>query len=301
MFLKIFISQNTPLYLLHRKSSSRYFLLTALYLLDVPESRFAEVRVDVVNTSHHSALWGRGPVGGRDGSVIDVAVSISGPTLQPAVIRLHYNSNLLAFDSAPYGFFGAVSLKADVTDLDGDPSTDRFVEFSAESLSGGEDSNLGTARFVGQPGLDAYALTRVRYTQDPGSVGDTFASVPTVVIGGLSLDIDQNGQMEPLADGLLVVRGLFGFEGASLVNGVVGRGARRTTARDLGMFVQNGRDSRAFDIDGDDQVLPLTDGLLMLRWLFGFRGDQLIQGAVNPNGRRTTAAAVSAVLANLTR
>ena len=40
---------------------------------------------------------------------------------------------------------------------------------------------------------------------------------------------------------------------------------------------------------GDDNVQALTDGLLLLRYLFGFEGDTLIGGAVSGSATRTTA------------
>ena len=35
-----------------------------------------------------------------------------------------------------------------------------------------------------------------------------------------------------------------------------------------------------FDIDGNGVAQPLTDGLLLLRYLFGLRGEALVNGAV---------------------
>ena len=45
---------------------------------------------------------------------------------------------------------------------------------------------------------------------------------------------------------------------------------------------------------------PLTDGLLVLRYLFGFTGDTLITGAVGANCTRCDAPSIEAYLA-LTR
>jgi Leucine-rich repeat (LRR) protein len=44
-----------------------------------------------------------------------------------------------------------------------------------------------------------------------------------------------------------------------------------------------------FDIDADGKVEALTDGLLIIRYLFGFTGEPLISGAVNNEGERTSA------------
>jgi hypothetical protein len=54
------------------------------------------------------------------------------------------------------------------------------------------------------------------------------------------------------------------------------------------------------DVDGDGAILPLTDGLLMLRYTFGFSGAVLTNGAVNLAGcTRCDAAAIEAYLATL--
>ena len=47
-----------------------------------------------------------------------------------------------------------------------------------------------------------------------------------------------------------------------------------------------------FDIDGDGESKPLTDGLLLIRYLFGFTGDALISGAIGSAATRDTAEAV---------
>ncbi len=56
----------------------------------------------------------------------------------------------------------------------------------------------------------------------------------------------------------------------------------------------------AYDIDGDGDFLPLTDGLLLLRFSFGFTGAVLVTGAVNMGGcTRCTAPAIEAYIESL--
>ena len=38
-----------------------------------------------------------------------------------------------------------------------------------------------------------------------------------------TLDVDDNGELAPLTDGLLILRHLFGFSGSALTDGVAGR------------------------------------------------------------------------------
>ncbi len=51
-----------------------------------------------------------------------------------------------------------------------------------------------------------------------------------------------------------------------------------------------------YDIDGNGTVDALTDGLLILRYLFNFRGDTLINGVVGANATRTTASDIEGYL-----
>ncbi len=44
----------------------------------------------------------------------------------------------------------------------------------------------------------------------------------------------------------------------------------------------------SIDVDGDGNIDPLTDGLLIIRYLLGFTGNLLIDGAVGANATRTT-------------
>jgi hypothetical protein len=101
-----------------------------------------------------------------------------------------------------------------------------------------------------------------------------------------ALDVDSNGVIEPLTDGLLLLRVLFDFIGNSVTVGAIGDGCARCTASTIRDHVD---DTEDFDIDGNGEVDPLTDGLLALRFLFGFTGDSLIAGAVaNGCGRCTS-------------
>ena len=53
------------------------------------------------------------------------------------------------------------------------------------------------------------------------------------------------------------------------------------------------------DIDGNGAVAPLTDGLLVLRFLFGFTGTTLTSGAVGGGCTRCNAAAIEPYLQGL--
>jgi hypothetical protein len=122
----------------------------------------------------------------------------------------------------------------------------------------------------------------------------TFALTP---VGTHVLGIDGNTSYDALTDGLLAIRYLFGLSGAPLIGGAVGPGATRITATDVGNYLTDIRP--LLDIDGNGQADASTDGLLIIRYMFGLRGASLIAGAVGPNAIRTTAAAIETQLQSL--
>jgi hypothetical protein len=64
-----------------------------------------------------------------------------------------------------------------------------------------------------------------------------------------------------------------------------------------GIFARSFASNRPGDIDGDGVVGALSDGLLVLRYLFGFRDSALVNGAVTPDCTRCTAAAIETYIA----
>ena len=112
--------------------------------------------------------------------------------------------------------------------------------------------------------------------------------------GCFSFDVDENLEAKPLTDGLLVIRHLFGFSGDSLTSGAVSGGANRGSSDAIATYLKDA-DSQ-LDIDGDGEAKPLTDGLLLIRYLFGFSGESLISGAIGTEATRKTAQEVEAYI-----
>lgn len=50
------------------------------------------------------------------------------------------------------------------------------------------------------------------------------------------------------------------------------------------------------DIDGNGEAKALSDGLLLIRYLFGFSGDALIGGAIGEGATRTSAEEIEAYI-----
>jgi hypothetical protein len=95
----------------------------------------------------------------------------------------------------------------------------------------------------------------------------------------------------------LLLRGMFGLDGDALVTGTVASDAAYTSSVDIESRIATLGDLA--DIDGNGSVDALTDGLLILRYLFGLEGDTLIAGVVASDATRTSAEDIEAYLNTL--
>ena len=105
-----------------------------------------------------------------------------------------------------------------------------------------------------------------------------------------SFDIDGDGETEALTDGLLVLRYLFGFSGTTLSEGAVSSSAVRASADAISAYLET--NVAQLDIDGDGETDALTDGLLLLRYLYGFRDATLVAGALSSSATRDSSSEV---------
>ena len=102
------------------------------------------------------------------------------------------------------------------------------------------------------------------------------------------LDADGNGNSDALTDGLLSIRYLFGIRGESLMQDAKANNCTYCTASEIEAILDQCVVSGRSDIDGNGMVDALTDGLLMIRYLFGIRGESLIKNAVGDGCSRCT-------------
>ena len=95
------------------------------------------------------------------------------------------------------------------------------------------------------------------------------------------LNIDDSNsatQYAAATDGVLLMRYLFGLRGSALTAGALGDAPQRSAAQIETHIAAN---LLSFDVDNDTQVLPTTDGLMILRRLLGLSGAALTAGAKN--------------------
>jgi len=115
-----------------------------------------------------------------------------------------------------------------------------------------------------------------------------------------TLDVDVSittSKYDALTDGLLIIRYMSGLTGTSLTNGALGGTATRIDPIAIKNYLDGIRTS--LDIDNNNTVDALTDGLLIMRYLFGLRGSALIDGAFDPLGSRHTAADIETYIQTL--
>lgn len=159
-------------------------------------------------------------------------------------------------------------------------------------------------------------------------INDVFVTRLTPSLGtptGLGcLDPDQNDAIDAHTDGLLIIRAMFGLTGSSVTNGAVGTGAGRTDWASIRTYLnancgtafasalvppsegsaesvsgptpKSATAGCTFDVDGNNTIDALTDGLLILRAMSGLTGTAVTNNAVGSGATRTDWASIRAYL-----
>lgn len=128
----------------------------------------------------------------------------------------------------------------------------------------------------------------IAYSYD--AAGNRTSTTTVVAAPAAVLDVDASvsaTKYDALTDGLLILRYLFGLSGPGLTSGATGVTASRGDPAAVKTWLDTNRLS--LDVDGNGTADALTDGLLIIRYLFGLRGNALIANAVDPLGIRKSA------------
>ncbi len=119
----------------------------------------------------------------------------------------------------------------------------------------------------------------------PNVTGGDGGDIGAFEFSDFTIDVDGDGNYDALTDGLLIVRYLSGLIGNALINDALGIMPSRFTPEDIVAYLDDLKP--ALDVDGNLSKDAWTDGLLLLRYLFGLRGDALISGAIGSGVTRT--------------
>lgn len=245
------------------------------------------------------------PHGGGNTFAVDVtyATSTGDQTTSGISFGVHYDSSKITLVSVINRFesnLAEIITGDDTNDLDSDHDTDKVIKLTwideDESWPGSDDVLLCTLLFRGSDSLDGHSTTVVNMSPIQTAAGYGFQadSVPMVLRYG-SWDIDGNGKLDALTDGLMFLRFAFGVVDADfLLVGAVDPATSLTSQQ----ILENARfvNRSIGDIDGDGSVDALTDGILLLRYAFDVSPSNLIAGAVSSNGTRTTAEEITAYI-----
>jgi hypothetical protein len=110
-----------------------------------------------------------------------------------------------------------------------------------------------------------------------------------------SIDVDDNGTVDGMHDGLIIVRYMFEIRDEPLTHGALGNGAQRTDPAEIAAYLGTVL-PLVLDVDEDTSVRGMTDGVLLLRYCFEFRGEPLTHGALGDGAQRTDPAEIAAYL-----
>lgn len=175
-----------------------------------------------------------------------------------------------------YDMTQAASFNAAYVTANGGTAASAFAALQAGMVAGKAYFNIHSNTFGG------------------GEIRGFLERVPT-------LDVDNSFTVthyHALTDGLLLIRYMQGLTGPALTAGLSVSGAARSDATSIKAYLDAYRMS--FDIDNNSNLDAATDGILIVRYLLGLRGNALIQGAVAPGAPRNTAVDIEAYLGQLT-
>ena len=213
-------------------------------------------------------------------------------TLSGISFRVFFNSQKLNLVSVVSGIdnFQGYTINSDSSDFDVDPTTDSYIQLFWFDTNGRWPniplpSAIARLTFVVDEDVLGDTTTNINFTPAQTALGYSFkADTVPIEIHHLTWDIDENGEIDALTDGLMLLRALFGIadttDGTMSLNSPLTKGQANQNAYDVKFNIA--------DIDGDGFADALTDGLLLLRYLFDLSGDSLLRDAVSLGATRTT-------------
>jgi hypothetical protein len=183
-----------------------------------------------------------------------------------------------------FGWWGFELIKVS-TDSDNDGYTDAVDAFPSNPSYHLDSDNDGMADLWEQQyGLNYLNAGDANSDLDDDSILaiDEFlnGTVPSA-----SLDIDGNGEFDALTDGLLILRSFFGIENDSLTSGAIGNNSTYSSAIEIQSRISSIHSS--LDIDNNGELDALSDGLIILRYLFNMRSTSLIDNVISPDANRS--------------
>lgn len=231
-------------------------------------------------------------------SVLEVAYDTTDNNNQLSGLgmRVHFDSSLLSFKEITGLIEQDIIVDgqgpfSDDADFDNDPLTDQYMLFGWASLyNNWPNTELPTVLMniafdvSENNNTDVISSTNINFTDTSFTAGYEFSAESyELEILNATWDFDGNGQADALTDGLMMLRHLFGLRGDLVTNDAMA-GNSPFDSQQVVAEIEAAMDIA--DIDADGELNALTDGLLLLRYLFDLRDDLLTNGVVGPEATR---------------
>ena len=161
------------------------------------------------------------------------------------------------------------------------PSSTNFVMSSSVINNGVGDMaspNFKISSSVGDTTFSA-RQTSTSFVLSPG-----FWHSVIGVTQGCVIDIDGNQTISATTDGLMLLRAMLGLTDTAVTQGATVPGAPRTTWAQIAPYVH----LAALNLDGSGNTSAATDGVLLLRAMFGLTGTAVTNGITLAPGRTWT-------------
>ena len=241
------------------------------------------------------------PVGVIDNTVkitVGYNTSDSNNQLSGLGFRVHFNSSQLKFNrSVNVNDYELIIESAgpfsDEDNYDNDENTDSYLTFAWASLfATWPNSALPTALFDAEFDVleSNSTVSNINFSRISSAAGyDFVASGYQMPLVRVSWDFDGNGELDALTDGLLFLRYAFDLTGADLTGGVIAHDSP-LSHEEIEQSLVNAM--AIADIGGDGNFDALTDGLILMRYLFDLRGEIFVQGILSDGATRVNHAEV---------
>jgi hypothetical protein len=233
-------------------------------------------------------------------SVLEVAYDTTDNNNQLSGLgmRVHFDSSLLSFKEinglmAQDIIVDGQEPFSDDADFDNDPLTDQYMLFGWASLYDNWPNTelpavLMNIAFDVSENIDTNVIssTNINFTDTSFTAGYEFSAESyELKILNATWDFDGNGQADALTDGLMMLRYLFGLRGDLVTNDAMA-GNSPFDSQQVVAEIEAAMDIA--DIDADGEPNALTDGLLLMHYLFDLRDDLLTNGVVGPDATRNS-------------
>jgi hypothetical protein len=221
-------------------------------------------------------------------------------------MRVHFNSSLLSFKQITSIIEQDIIVNGqgpfnEEDDFDNDPLTDQYISFGWASLFGNWPNVelpavlMNIAFDVSDAiDMDTTSETSINFTSTALASGYQFESESyNLELQAASWDFDGNGQADALTDGLMMLRYCFGLRDEMVTASAMATDSPMSSEQ---VVAEIEAALEIADIDNDGEIGALTDGLMLLRYLFGLEGEMITNQAVGPSASRALNEEIQAYL-----